>query len=252
MSKMLQDVVLLMDPPNDAWNISLQGGNMALNRFCIDEEAAFELSGVYYLQKWMTDTRFNDPEKEAFDEQVIVSACKNIAKNKSNDSNIHFVYACGDRHNYYHDLILPLVLEEMENCKIESFMWTSISIIRWEPITEKDKTYYCLGKYDFRKESINDDLEALFEDLSLGKIIDLKASTYFLPKLSKEEIDLIARKNQNYLATFYIEDLYSDKGWGAFDPKSPKELIFKPDLEYVQGICERSTQIIKLKNSTEK
>lgn len=125
-------------------------------------------------------------------------------------------------------------------------MWTSISIFRWKPITNKDNMDFCLGKYGFRKESINDDLEALFEDLRLGKITDLKASTYFLPKLSKEEIDLIARKDQNYLATFYIEDLYDDEGWKAYRSQSPKQRIFKSDVEYVQGMCERTTKILKL------
>ena len=34
----------------DTFDISLKGGKMCLNRFCIDENAAFELSGVRYLQ----------------------------------------------------------------------------------------------------------------------------------------------------------------------------------------------------------
>ena len=45
MSK-LQNLVVLMDPSEDVDDISLKGGNMCLNRFCIDEEAAFELSSV--------------------------------------------------------------------------------------------------------------------------------------------------------------------------------------------------------------
>ena len=52
MSKVIQNVVLLMDPPNDAWCISLKGGNMALNRFCVDEETAFESYGIFYLQRY--------------------------------------------------------------------------------------------------------------------------------------------------------------------------------------------------------
>ena len=34
-----------------AHHISLKGGNMYLNRFLINEDAKFELSGVYYLKK---------------------------------------------------------------------------------------------------------------------------------------------------------------------------------------------------------
>ena len=51
MSKLMQNLVVLMEPSEDAWNTSLKGGNMILNRFCIDEDAAFELSGVNHLGK---------------------------------------------------------------------------------------------------------------------------------------------------------------------------------------------------------
>ena len=51
MSKNMQNLVLLMEPSEDAWDISLKGGNMFMNRFSIDEDAAFQLSGVHYLKK---------------------------------------------------------------------------------------------------------------------------------------------------------------------------------------------------------
>ena len=49
MPKVMQNLVLLMDPSVAAYDISLKAGNMFLNRFCIDEDAAFESSGVYNL-----------------------------------------------------------------------------------------------------------------------------------------------------------------------------------------------------------
>ena len=49
MSTVMQNLVVLMDPPVYAHDISPKAGNMYLNRFCIDEDAACELSGVYYL-----------------------------------------------------------------------------------------------------------------------------------------------------------------------------------------------------------
>ena len=51
MSKIMQNLVVLMGPSNDASETPLKVGNMILNRFCIDEDAAFELSGVNYLKK---------------------------------------------------------------------------------------------------------------------------------------------------------------------------------------------------------
>ena len=47
----MQNFVVLMEPSEDRWNTSVNAGNMLLNRFCIDENASFELSGVYYLYK---------------------------------------------------------------------------------------------------------------------------------------------------------------------------------------------------------
>ena len=51
MSKNMQNLVLLMEPSEYAAVIDLKGGNMCLNRFFIDEEAAFELSRVRCLKK---------------------------------------------------------------------------------------------------------------------------------------------------------------------------------------------------------
>ena len=51
MLKIKQNVVLLMEPCDSAADVSLKAGNMLLNRFCIDEDAAFETTGVYYLEE---------------------------------------------------------------------------------------------------------------------------------------------------------------------------------------------------------
>ena len=51
MSKIMQNLVGMMEPSKGAWKTPLKGGNMFLNRFCIDEDAAFELSGVNYLKQ---------------------------------------------------------------------------------------------------------------------------------------------------------------------------------------------------------
>ena len=51
MSKIMQNLVVLMEPNERAHRTPLKGGNMIFNRFCIDEDAAFELSGVNYLEK---------------------------------------------------------------------------------------------------------------------------------------------------------------------------------------------------------
>ena len=45
----MQNLVVFIEPSEDASNISYKAATLYLNRFCIDEDAACELSGVYYL-----------------------------------------------------------------------------------------------------------------------------------------------------------------------------------------------------------
>ena len=47
-----QDIVLVLAPPRFTYDNSWKGANMALNRFCIDEEMANESSGVFYGQRF--------------------------------------------------------------------------------------------------------------------------------------------------------------------------------------------------------
>ena len=51
----MQNLVVLMEPSADTSNISLKAVNMILNRFCIDEDAASELSRVIFLGKSSED-----------------------------------------------------------------------------------------------------------------------------------------------------------------------------------------------------
>ena len=63
MSKTRQNLVVLMEPSEEAWVTSLKVGNMILNRFCIDEDTAFELSGINYLKpsSEQLNRAINDP-----------------------------------------------------------------------------------------------------------------------------------------------------------------------------------------------
>ena len=63
MAKLFQNLVVLMEPSKEGYRNSLKGGNMFLNRFCIDENAAFEISGVFYLEK-SSDEIINGVDEE--------------------------------------------------------------------------------------------------------------------------------------------------------------------------------------------
>ena len=47
MSKIMQNLVMIMQPSQGDDDISLKAGNMFLNQFIIDEDVAIELSGIY-------------------------------------------------------------------------------------------------------------------------------------------------------------------------------------------------------------
>ena len=61
----MQNLVVLIEPSENAYNINLKAGNMFLNRFCIDEDAAFELSGVHYLKKSSCYITYGDPKRKS-------------------------------------------------------------------------------------------------------------------------------------------------------------------------------------------
>ena len=68
-------------------------------------------------------------------------------------------------------------------------------------ITKEKMENFCNGK-DYQKDSVNDDLDSLFEDLRLEKELNEEVDTYFLPKLTEAELDLVERKDTSYFKTF--------------------------------------------------
>ena len=119
-------------------------------------------------------------------------------------------------------------------------MWREILITK-----ERVENYY-KRKY-YQKVSVNEDLEKLFEDIQLGKEPDDYVDTYFLPKLTKTELDLVERKDSDFIKTFSLER-YADV------PKA-EMLLSESDAKFVLGLGKRETFTIENslpKNHTEK
>ena len=57
----MQNLVVYIESSKDASNISFKATNLYLNRFCTHEDAACELSGVYYLKTEEPDFRVESP-----------------------------------------------------------------------------------------------------------------------------------------------------------------------------------------------
>ena len=197
----MQNLVVLMDTSERLpYEASLKTGNMILNRFCIDEDAAFELSGVNYLKNRLFDRdrekgmeysencihyyrqiHFHQHliilQKEHFNEEVINSELQKISDNESKELKIHFIYAGWDYNGNFENQ-LKSILKEMKKHKIKSVMVTNIYLSRVGLITKERMESYCKGEKNL-KDSVNDDLESLFEIIRLGKEPDKEVLLIF-------------------------------------------------------------------------
>ena len=122
-----------------------------------------------------------------FNEEVIDSAFKKIVDDKTEDLETHFVYT---GHPFVEDNLKSIILKGMKKYKFKMVMATRISLRRRKVITKERMENYCKGKY-YEKQSVNDDLESLLHDLQLGSKPDELVGTYFLPKLTTEELKLV-------------------------------------------------------------
>ena len=242
----MQNMIVLMELTEEASDISLKVGNMCLNRFCIDEDAAFELSGIYtlkrlrmydYIQRKIVD-KFSI--KEEFEKHVIDSALQKAREIKTEDLQTHIVYAGSQYFFPEPEGVRSIILQRIKKIKINSVMFTRIYSTRMRLITKEKMENYCKGNEDV-KDSVNDDLESFLENLRLGQAPPRFVDTYFLPKLSKEEFKCVERKNPNYMNTFAM---------GIFANVSEAEMKFsESDSKFVHGVCRRITDTIDVENS---
>ena len=90
--------------------------------------------------------------------------------------------------------------------------------------------------------SFNDDLEALFENIQLGEEPDDSVTTYFLPKLTEQELELVEREDEDFLRTF--RDFY-DLDVNQLKHQQAVMAASKSKLTYVFGDGWRRTFTIK-------
>lgn len=94
-----------------------------------------------------------------------------------------------------------IIMKNMKKYNIKSVMVTIFYMMRYQLITKEKMDYFCKGKDCIFLHSINDDLQSFFEDLQLGKEPNKNTSTYFLPKLTDEEMKLVDRQDTSFLKT---------------------------------------------------
>ena len=152
----------------------------------------------------------------------------------------HFVYAASFDDGYTNetksDFLKSIIQERMKEYGITKIMLTLYNMGRFRLITNEKVESYCKGN-EFEKDSVNDDLEAFFEDIQLGKKPHDDVDLYFLPKCTNKELKLIERKDHKFLKTF---------SWHDPDVPEAEMKLSESDSKYIFGECERWTYTIDL------
>ena len=171
--------------------------------------------------------------KGHFYEKVIDSAFAKIVKNETK-LEPHFVFAA----NLFKQALRlkPLILNGMQKYGIKKAMVTEIGLRRFHLITKEKMENYSKGK-ESRKLSVNDDLESLFDDIRLGKKPVDFVRTYFLPKLTKEELKLVERKDNNFMKTF-VHDRGADVSEAEME-------LSESESKFVRAVGWRETYTIE-------
>ena len=144
-----------------------------------------------------------------------------------------------------HSKIAETLLLTMEKYNIQHAVLTLLYMERHKLITKesmkaeyKGRPRCCIGHYD---GSVHDDTDA-FATQMLTKVeltsVDHAdfVATFFLPKLSNEELKLVKDRNEDHLKTYF----YHCEG---FDPDVPKDEMAKSKSKskYVACECMRFT-----------
>ena len=96
---------------------------------------------------------------------------------------------------------------------------------------------YCKGE-KYERDSVNGDLESLFENIRLGKEPNEWVESYFLPKLTEEELELVERRDTSYFRTFNFGILQADV-------KEAEMMLSESESKYVYGQSPRRTFVIE-------
>ena len=222
MAKTKQSFILFIVPPVDPWSSPSKIGHSYMNRFSIDEEAGFELLGVYNLSK-LRDTSPNEDvitrekyiQDRFYDLEMIDSAIGKTARCTSKRLNTQLIFA-GD--SFFGDYEVEIAYA-MKVHNIRNIMVTKLNNERQHMITKEMMEIISKGEYynvriggdHFTNKSVFDDLESFYKSVKFRNF--RRACTnryghpyfvqsYCLPKLTNTELKLMEMKDKDYLKTF--------------------------------------------------
>ena len=165
----------------------------------------------------------------------------------ANDMMPHFIYCTG----YYYigdEKLKEIILKKMREYGIQSSILTMLGMERINLITKEKSKLAAEGKLKNDEEwedyegSINDDLDSFINNLqNSNEIRDENVWSFFLPKLTEEELKLVEQKNYEHMMS-YLNELDAD-----VDVEEMKQSDSKD--KYVHSQCERITVHLTLESN---
>ena len=174
----MHEIILFIELPENAFETPETIGLLYLNRLIIDENAAFEVSKIFYLEK--SSSYINHDFKEIIDKIIIDAALKSVTESTFAVKNmkIHIIYAgvyyfkTADVNNLF-----KKVSQKLRNYDITEGILTMVTSTRNFLITsEKEQSLYKDKNLELN-ESVNDDLETCFFKFQQDKMVDSLSRT---------------------------------------------------------------------------
>ena len=166
----------------------------------------------------------------------------------ANDMMPHFIYC----HSYLlypvFEKLKEIILKKMREYGIQSSILTMLRMERRNLITKEKSKQAAEGKLKNDREwkdyegSINDDLDSFINNLqNSNEMGDEKVKSFFLPKLTKEELKLVEEKNEEHMMTYWFQ-IHADVDVEEMKKSDSKD-------KYLHSLCIRETVHLTLESN---
>ena len=170
----------------------------------------------------------------------------------ANDMVPHFIYCYGYYNFSYSEgefeKLKEKILKKMRKYGIQSSILTMLDMERQNLITKEKSKLAAEGKlkndplWNVYEGSINDDLDSFINNLQNSNEVENEyVWSFFLPKLTKEELKLVEEKNREHMMSY---------SW-RFDADVDVEEMKQSDSKdkYVYSWCRRRTAHLTLESN---
>ena len=176
---------------------------------------------------------------------IIDAGVKTMVEFGTNDMMPHFIY--GGLTPWLSDNFRRIILKKMREYGIQSFILTTIYMYRERLITKEKAKKAAEGKlknaplWRLYKGSINDDLDSFINNLqNSNEVKDEDVRSFFLPKLTKEKLQLVEEKNKEHMMTYWF-NVNADVGVEEMKKSDSKD-------KYLRSECQRITAYLSLES----